>query len=32
MEVALKIEKPDKAKRILKSEYEFLKKLQGMIE
>jgi tau tubulin kinase len=28
-DVAIKMEKPDKAKRILTSEYEFLKKLQG---
>jgi hypothetical protein len=28
-EVALKMEKPDKAKKILVGEYEFLKKLQG---
>ena len=29
MDVAIKMEKQDKARKILKSEYEFLRKLQG---
>jgi predicted Ser/Thr protein kinase len=29
-EVALKMEKPDKARRILQNEYNFLRKLQGI--
>ena len=29
VDVAIKMEKQDKARKILKSEYEFLRKLQG---